>query len=140
MEDQGLFNLENLRGSGETILVVDDVAEQREIASEILQKLGYSVTVMASGEEAVNYLQNHVVNLCVLDMIMEPGMDGLETYKQILEIHPGQKTIITSGYSESMRVKEAQQLGARTYVKKPYLLEKIGRAVRAELDCNIAGT
>ena len=67
-------------------------------------------------------------------MIMEPGIDGLDTYKKILEIHPGQKSIIASGYSESARVKEAQLLGAGTYVKKPYLLEKIGRAVRTELE------
>ena len=65
---------------------------------------------------------------------MEPGIDGLDTYKKILELHPDQKSIIASGYSESARVKEAQQLGAGTYVKKPYLLEKIGRAIRAELD------
>jgi DNA-binding NarL/FixJ family response regulator len=67
-------------------------------------------------------------------MIMEPGMDGLETYKQILNLHPGQKSIIASGYSESIRVKEAQQLGAGIYVKKPYLIQKIGRAIRMELD------
>jgi DNA-binding NarL/FixJ family response regulator len=67
-------------------------------------------------------------------MIMEPGMDGLETYREILKIRPAQKAIIASGYSESVRVKEALQLGAGTYVKKPYLLEKIGRAIRGELE------
>jgi DNA-binding NarL/FixJ family response regulator len=61
-------------------------------------------------------------------------MDGLDTYKQILKIYPGQKLIIASGYSESVRVKEAQHLGAGAYVKKPYLLGTIGRAVRLELD------
>jgi len=70
----------------------------------------------------------------VLDMIMEPGIDGLDTYKKILEIHPNQKAIITSGYSESERVKEAQKLGATSYVKKPYLLEKMGYVVRSELN------
>ncbi len=79
------------------------------------------------------YRRSHRADLVVLDMIMEPGMDGLETYRRILEIHPGQKSIIASGYSESVRVKEAQRLGAGTYVKKPYLLEKIGRAVKVEL-------
>jgi len=65
---------------------------------------------------------------------MEPGIDGLDTYKKIIEIHPGQKAIITSGYSETERVKEAQRLGATSYVKKPYLLEKIGYVVKAELN------
>jgi len=67
-------------------------------------------------------------------MIMDPGIDGLDTYKKILELHPGQKAIIASGFSETKRVKEAQRLGAGSYVKKPYILEKIGIAVRTELD------
>jgi PAS domain S-box-containing protein len=120
-------------GNGESILVVDDIEEQRLIATEILEKLGYHVTTAASGEEAVSYMHNHQADLVVLDMIMEPGIDGLETYRRILKIHPGQKSIIASGYSESVRVKATQRLGAGTYVKKPYLLEKIGRAVKAEL-------
>ena len=69
----------------------------------------------------------------VLDMIMEPGMDGLQTYKRILELHPGQKTIIASGYSESERVREAQRLGAGAYVKKPYTTREIGTAVFSAL-------
>jgi DNA-binding NarL/FixJ family response regulator len=65
---------------------------------------------------------------------MDPGIDGLETYRRILELHPTQKAIIASGYSESERVKEAQKLGAGAYVKKPYLMEKMALAVREELD------
>ncbi|MBA7710485.1 hypothetical protein ES703_119428 [subsurface metagenome] len=67
-------------------------------------------------------------------MIMDPGIDGYETYKRIIEFHPNQKAIIVSGFSETERVKEAQRLGAGAYVKKPFLLEKIGLAIRAELD------
>jgi CheY-like chemotaxis protein len=129
-----MISIQDLMGKGESILVVDDIREQRQIATEMLEKLGYAVTNLPSGEEAVEYLRNHTTDLLVLDMIMEPGIDGLETYRKILEIHPGQKSIIASGYSESARVKEAQLLGAGTYVKKPYLLEKIGRAIRTELD------
>jgi DNA-binding NtrC family response regulator len=73
------------------------------------------------------------VNLIVLDMIMDPGIDGLETYKRILELRPGMKAIIASGFSETERVKEAQSLGAGAYVKKPYTLEKLGVAIRNEL-------
>jgi CheY-like chemotaxis protein len=129
-----LVSLESLMGNGESILVVDDVKEQREIASEILEKLGYTVITVSSGEEALTYVQESPADLMVLDMIMDPGMDGLETYQRVLEINPSQKAIIASGYSESKRVKEAQRLGAGEYVKKPYLLEKIGLAVRVELD------
>jgi DNA-binding NarL/FixJ family response regulator len=66
-------------------------------------------------------------------MIMDPGIDGLETYKRIIELHPNQKAIIASGFSETERVKEAQRLGAGKYIKKPYTLEKIGIAVKEEL-------
>ena len=128
------MRLEEYIGKGESILIVDDVKEQREIASSMLKKLGYAVKSVASGEEAVDYLKNNSVDLLILDMIMDPGIDGLETYKRILQQHPRQKAIIVSGFSETERVKEIQRLGAGSYVKKPYLLEKIGHAVRLELD------
>lgn len=56
-------------------------------------------------------------------MIMFPGPDGLETYRRIREIHPRQKTILVSGYSETERVLTAQRLGAGPYVKKPYVMK-----------------
>lgn len=132
--DKPLLSIKDIMAKGESILVVDDVEDQRKIASEMLTKLGYSVTSVSSGEEAVDYMKNHSTDLLVLDMIMEPGIDGLDTYKKILEIHPNQKAIITSGYSETERVKDAQKLGATSYVKKPYLLDKIGQVVRDELN------
>jgi DNA-binding NarL/FixJ family response regulator len=66
-------------------------------------------------------------------MIMDPGMDGLETYRQIIEDHPDQKSIIASGYSETGRVEEIQRLGAGEYIRKPYSIEKIGLAVKKAL-------
>ncbi|MBW2094317.1 MAG: PAS domain S-box protein [Deltaproteobacteria bacterium] len=127
-------SLQDYQGKGETILVVDDIQEQRDVASSILEKLGYKVACVTSGEEAVEWMRSSTADLVVLDMIMNPGMDGLDTYKEILKLHPGQRAIIASGFSESGRVKEAQRLGAGAYVKKPYLMEKIGMAVRNELD------
>ena len=123
-----------IQGRGETILVADDVAEQREIAESMLSRLGYQVAAVESGEAAVEYLKDHAVDLVILDMIMEPGIDGLETFRRILKICPEQKAIITSGYSETGRVRAAEALGVGAYVKKPYLMETIGPAIRAELD------
>jgi len=60
-------------------------------------------------------------------------MDGLDTYRQILSLHPGQKTIIASGYAETARVREVQHLGAGAYVKKPFLLKELSIAVKEEL-------
>jgi len=120
-------------GHGESILVVDDVKEQRELAARMLGKLRYQVATVSSGESAVEYLQTHKVDLILLDMIMDPGIDGLDTYKRILQIHPQQKAIIVSGFSETDRVSAARGLGAGAYVRKPYVLEQIGGAVRKEL-------
>jgi PAS domain S-box-containing protein len=134
IEVQSSLPIENYMGQGQSVIVVDDVKEQRELASEMLKTLGYSVTAVSSGEEAVEYLRNTSADLLILDMIMNPGIDGLETYKRILGIHPGQKAIVASGYSETSRVKEAHALGAGQYIKKPYTLEKIGIAAKNELE------
>jgi signal transduction histidine kinase len=133
-EAQGASSRSEYLGRGESILIVDDVKEQRTLAAKILTGLGYRVETFSSGEEAVAYLQRTPMDLVLLDMIMEPGIDGLETYERILKIHPGQKAIIVSGFSETDRVRRAMALGAGAYIRKPYVLEKIGLAVRRELD------
>ena len=126
--------LQSLLGRGESILVVDDVEEQRVIATGMLESMGYRTTSVSSGEEAIKFIQNSSVDLLVLDMIMDPGIDGLTTYKEIIKLIPGQKAIIASGFSDTDRVKEAQSLGAGVYVKKPYTLETLGTAVQEELN------
>jgi len=128
------LNISKYMGRGESILVVDDVKQQRDIANLILTELGYSVSTLSSGEEAVAYIKTHPVDLLLLDMIMDPGIDGLETYRQILESYPGQKAIIASGFADRDRIKEAQKLGAGEDIKKPYTLEKLCVAIRNELD------
>ena len=134
LEERSNISSKDYMGKGEAILLVDDVEEQRNIASGMLEELGYSVVSVSSGEEAVEYLKTNKADLLVLDMIMDPGMDGLDTYKKILELHPGQKAIIASGFSETDHVKEVQRLGAGAYIRKPLLLEKIGIAVKGELE------
>lgn len=123
-------------GNNESVLVVDDVAEQREIAVLSLQKLGYDVRAVESGEAAVHYLKDRKVDLLLLDMIMTPGMDGLETFLQIKACHPEQKAVIASGYSETDRVRRALAAGAGAYLRKPYLLKKLSQVVRDVLDNN----
>lgn len=125
--------LDALRGSGEKVLVVDDMKEQREIAVNIIGQLGYDVRAVESGEQAVELLRHEKVDLLVLDMIMDPGIDGLETLHRVKQLHPHQKAIITSGYAETERVRIAQQLGAGCYLKKPYTVQNLAAAIKAEL-------
>ena len=124
---------EIIRGNGESILVVDDIKEQLEIAGNILTELGYGVATAQSGEEAIEYLKTNSVDLVILDMIMDPGIDGHETYRRIREIIPNQKVIIASGYSDYNRLKETRQIGAGGYIRKPYSIEAIAKTVSNEL-------
>jgi two-component system cell cycle sensor histidine kinase/response regulator CckA len=121
------------KGEGEMILVVDDVESQRIISCKMLDSLGYKTKAVSSGEEAVEYLKENTVDLILLDMIMDSGINGRETYERIIKINPNQKAIITSGFAETDDVKKAQKLGAGQYIKKPLALEMIGIAVRDEL-------
>lgn len=118
----------------EHMLVVDDRTEQREIVGAILSSLGYKVDSVENGHQAVEYIKKTQVDLIILDMIMEKGFDGLDTFKSIRKINPAQKAIILSGFAETDRVREALQLGVGGYIKKPYTITDIGRAVREELD------
>ncbi len=118
----------------ETILIVDDITEQLNIAGNMLSKLGYNVLTATSGAEAIDTIKRQPVEIIILDMIMPDGLDGLETYEEVLKLNPQQKAIVTSGFSESDRVKKLMQLGAGSYIQKPYTMEALGMAVRAELD------
>ena len=64
---------------------------------------------------------------------MEPGMNGLETYKQIIQMHLGQRAALTSGFSRTDLVAQAQALGVGFYLKKPYVLESLAKCIHAEL-------
>lgn len=128
------LNFTDLRGNGETILVVDDVKEQRQIALKMLSWLGYNVETVPSGEEAVEFVKKIPVDLMVIDMIMDPGINGLETYRQVSKMRPGQPAIISSGYSESENVRKAMAIGAGQYLRKPYTIETFARAVKQELN------
>jgi PAS domain S-box-containing protein len=121
-------------GGGEKILVIDDSQLQREVTVELLSSLGYVVAAVEHGHAAVDYLRSNRADLIVLDMIMEEGFDGLDTYREIKKTHPEQKAVIISGYSSTDRVREALKIGVRGYVKKPFTCEDIGRAVRRALD------
>lgn len=130
----------DLKGT-ETILVVDDLPEQREVAKRLLTRLGYRTLTAANGREAVDLARSALsggaqrpFDLVITDMIMEDDFDGLETCREIRKVIPDQKCIIVSGYSESDRVRSALKAGAGAFVRKPYTVQILGRAVREELD------
>jgi len=121
------------KGNGESILVVDDVPAHLDLVKQILGEAGYTVETAESGEEALGKVRQKKYDLLLLDMLMEPNMDGLETFLEILKIHPNQKIVLMSGFIETERVKEALRLGASSFLKKPYtrrqLIDAISRAI-----------
>jgi len=132
-DEEIVKTVEKAKGGNEKILVVDDDPMQRKVATKLLKRLGYRVHSAPNGEQAVTYLKKHRQELLLLDMVMD-GIDGTETYRQILEIQPKQKAIILSGYAKSHRVEEALRLGAGALVMKPITLKALASAVRRELD------
>ncbi len=127
-------SIKEIKGNGETLLVVDDLASQCKIAETILKNLGYKVFSVTSGIDALDFIMQTPVDLLILDMVMAPSISGLETYRRIKKIRPDQKAIIASGHSESEDVLKALSLGAGTFIKKPYTILDVGIAVKEELD------
>jgi two-component system, cell cycle sensor histidine kinase and response regulator CckA len=126
--------LEDIGGGTESILVVDDDGMQREVCLDLLKRLGYNARAAESGEEALSLLAGESFDMLILDMIMPPGIDGAETYERALEINPGQRAIILSGFSESTRAERALELGAGAFVRKPLTRKQLAFNVRRELD------
>ena len=120
---------QNFKGNGERVVVIDDDPRQRAIARELLTSLNYTVVTLPSGEAAVEYLETHIADILVLDMIMDPGQNGRITYEKILGIHPHQKALIASGFAEDDDVRATLALGAGGFVGKPYTLETISSSI-----------
>ena len=132
-ENQETFNISDFKGSGQHILIVDDIPAQREIATHALQVLGYQSHAVSSGEDAIEYVTGDAVDLILLDMKLGAGMDGYDSYRRILTVRPGQKAIIASGFSINDRVQMALDLGAGQYIQKPYTLKKLAVCLKEEL-------
>jgi len=125
--------LESMYGGGETILIVDDELEQIHILKDILITLKYNVLTARSGKEAIATIKKKKADLVILDMLMPPGINGKQTYEEILKIKKNQKAIISTGFSESKEVKQTIKLGASLMISKPYTVERISDAVKEVL-------
>jgi len=124
--------VEDLMGHGEHILVVDDT-QVRLLAKDILERFGYHGECVSSGEVALDYVKETPVDLVLLDMLMDPGINGRQTYEAILKIHPGQRAVVGSGFSESEDIEKTLQLGASGFIKKPYTIKALARIVKSTL-------
>ncbi len=123
---------DDLMGHGEIILVVDDDAQVSLLAENILKRFGYHAVCVNSGEAALEYVRQNPVDLVLLDMLMDPGINGCQTYEAMLEIKPGQKAVVASGFSQSDDIEKTLEMGAGGFIKKPYAINELARIIK---DC-----
>jgi len=130
---QDVGTARSLQGNGESILLIDDEEEQNELIAKLLTNLGYKVFSVVSGEEGLDFLQSQKVDLVILDMIMGNGLNGRETYEQILRRYPHQKAIVVSGYSKTVEAQKIKNLGVAHFLEKPVTLPQMGSAIKQVL-------
>ncbi|TVQ96013.1 MAG: response regulator [Desulfovibrionales bacterium] len=125
-----------LKGGQETILVVDDEPEIREMTQEALEDLGYAVFGAGCGEQALETYrqQGRTIDLILLDLNM-PGMGGLKCLGELLRFDPAVKVIIASGCAPSVHARETLSAGAKAYLAKPFRLRELAAVIREVLDC-----
>jgi signal transduction histidine kinase len=123
----------------ERILVIDDEPGQRLLTQMYLTKMGYTSTVVSTGEEAVALFeaagregQASPFDLVMTDMIMD-GLDGVATCKTILKLYPAQKLVIMSGHVPDGYEPQVKALNAE-WLNKPFLPFELARTIRLRLD------
>lgn len=127
-----------LPGHGEHLLVVDDEPGQQIMTKHMLKRLGYTTTVVSSGEEAVALFDEAFVknlpspcHLVMTDLIMR-GMSGMTASEEILKRYPGQKVLVVSGHASQGIAAQVKDAGIG-FLSKPYSLYELARAVRDSL-------
>lgn len=108
-----------------TILIADDASFMRNSLKFLVEGAGHEVTGLAKdGEEAVEMYKRLKPELVMLDILME-GMNGLAALKTIMQEDPKARVIMVSALGQEAKQQEAQRLGARGFVKKPFSQETI---------------
>jgi CheY-like chemotaxis protein len=118
--------------SADTILVVDDAMEIRNLLRKILTGVGYRVLEAKDGGEAVRQVQTSEVDLVIIDLVM-PGQEGIETIQVLRRARPQLKIIAISGQFAGQMLPAAEHLGANAALSKPIspdeLLDAIARVM-----------
>jgi two-component system cell cycle sensor histidine kinase/response regulator CckA len=122
------------RAGPETVLVVEDDRELREVARRLLQRQGYTVLVAANADEALQlFAHDGSIDVLVTDVVM-PGASGVELTRQLVDRRPGLKVIYMSGYTEEAIVQHGVLNPGVALLHKPFTAETLGRKIREVLD------
>jgi len=120
---------------GETVLLVEDNEEVRQVTRGRLVELGYRVVDVESGSAALEVLRTgRTFDVVFSDVVMAGGISGLDLAQWICSHKPDQKVLLTSGYTdEALRLHEPQLAGLRM-LRKPYSRRDLARSLRQALD------
>ncbi len=126
---------QELMNGQETVLLVDDEEMVVEVGQAMLEKMGYSVLIARSGEEACDMVEETggSIDIVLLDLIM-PGIDGGETFDRIREMYPALPVLLSSGYSVSGQATEILGRGCNGFLQKPFNIYKLSQKIRSILD------
>ena len=108
-----------------TILIVDDEKNILKMLSQGLRIKGYNTLTAASGEKALQLCVSQDIDLVLLDIMMENGIDGIQTLIKILEQHPHLNVVMMSAQQDIEIAVKTMELGAKHYITKPVSLDKI---------------
>jgi len=111
-----------------TVLVVDDEEITRQLLVAALQAPQRQLLTAASGEEALEIAKKTDVDLVLLDLIM-PGINGVETFRQLHELRPQLPVVIVTGYPDSDLMQKALEIGPFTMINKPVDVNQIQKVV-----------
>jgi two-component system response regulator AtoC len=117
----------------ESILIVDDEVELREVIVSYLCQEGYEVQHCSSGEEALAILKKNAFDVLMTDMKL-PGVDGNTVLQEALSIYPEIIGIIITGYGTIESAVQAMKYGAYDYIAKPFQLLEISMKVKQALE------
>ena len=122
------------RGS-ETILVVEDDKEVRNLAVRILKRQGYTVLDGSYGDEAFSVCRQHKgpIHLLLTDVVM-PGMDGRALSDCLSQLHPEMKVLYMSGYTDDAIVRHGVMAKGTNYIQKPFTVNGLTKKVREALE------
>lgn len=126
---------EELARGRESILIIDDEDDIREMVQEMLQLNGYRTMASADPHEGLELYagRRREIDMIILDLIM-PGLGGAETFERLQQIDPGVRVLVSSGYQEDETVQRLMARGVLGFIQKPYNMEKLTSAVRRVLD------
>jgi len=132
--DDPALNVGELPRGSENILVVDDNADVRSTAVEMLGSLGYRVFAAGAGSEALQIASQQQIDLLFSDLMLPGGMSSVALLRQLRLAQPRIKELFTSGFSDTMIAHRSLLDGSIEVMPKPYQLSDLARRVRAALD------